>query len=97
MGDALTIQGQTVKVPLQSLGKLSIFQFCPYFSNCLSIKSGKPNPIEIIYFFKINKDRSITAQSFLFSSWKLWTEEAFEIGWFLTKFLQEMAEKHFVF
>ena len=44
----LTIQGQTVKIPLQSPGKSSIFQFCPYFSTCLSLKSGKLTPIKII-------------------------------------------------
>ena len=49
MGDVITIQGQMVKIPLQSPGKLGIFQFCPYCSTCSSLKSGRPTPIKIIF------------------------------------------------
>ena len=47
MGDVLTIQGQTVKIPLQIPGKLQIWQAHPHKN----------------YIFKMNKDRSITSQS----------------------------------
>ena len=40
MGGVLTIKGQTVKIPLQSPGKLSISP---------SLKSGRPTPIKIIF------------------------------------------------
>ena len=46
------------------------------------------------YIFKIKIDRSIISQSLEFWSWKLWIQEAFEIGLFLTTFLQEMAKKN---
>ena len=49
MGGVLTIQGQMVEIPLQSPGKLSIFQFCLYFSTCPSLKSGKSTPIKILF------------------------------------------------
>ena len=45
----LTIQGLTVKIPLQSTRKLRIFQFCPSFSCYPLLKSGMSTPIEIIY------------------------------------------------
>ena len=49
MGDALTIQGQIVKIPLQSPEKLGIFHFCPYFSTCFFLTSGRPTSIKIIF------------------------------------------------
>ena len=49
MGGVLTIQGQTVTIPLQSPGKWSIFQFCPYFPTCPFLQSGKPTPIKVIF------------------------------------------------
>ena len=49
MGDVLTIQGKMVKILLKSPGKLSIFQFCSYFSTCPSLKSGRPTLIKIIF------------------------------------------------
>ena len=61
MGSILTIQRQMIKIPLQSPGKMSIFQFLPYFSTCPSLKSGTPTPIKIL-FFEFIKDRSISLQ-----------------------------------
>ena len=52
-GGVLTIQGQTVKIPLESPGKLSIF---PVLSLIFHLFHKN-------YIFKINKDRSITSQS----------------------------------
>ena len=49
IGGVLTIQGQTVKIPLQSPGKLSIFLVLYLFSTCPSLKSLKPSPIKIIF------------------------------------------------
>ena len=95
MGAVLTIQGQTVKIPLQSPGKLNIFPVLSLFFHLSLPKFWQAHPHKN-YIFKINKDRSITSQSLGFWSWKLWTQEAFEIGWFLTTFLQEMAKKQLV-
>ena len=49
MGDVLTIQGQTVKIPLQSPGKLGIFPVLSIFFHLSSLKSGRPIPIKIIF------------------------------------------------
>ena len=49
MGDVLTIQGQMVKIPLQSPGKLGIFPVLSLFSTCTSLKSGRPIHIKIIF------------------------------------------------
>ena len=57
MGSVLTIQGQMVEITLQIPGKLSIFQFCPYFSTCPFL----PPPKNVI--LEISKDRSITLPS----------------------------------
>ena len=43
--DVLTIEGQTGEIYPQSPGKLSTFQFQPYFSTCLSLKSCPPTSI----------------------------------------------------
>ena len=48
-GSVFTIQGQMVEIPLQSPGKLNIFQFCPYVSTYPSLKSGTPTPIKILF------------------------------------------------
>ena len=61
IGDVLTIQGQTVKIPLQSPGKLGIFQVLSLFFYLSLPKIWHAHPIKII-FSKINKDRSITSQ-----------------------------------
>ena len=44
----------------------------------------------------LSKERSLISQSLESWSWKLWTQEELEIGWFLTTCLQEMAKKHLV-
>ena len=61
-GSVLTIQGQTVTVPLQSPGKLRIFPVLSLFFH-LSLPKIWPVHPHKNYIFKINKDRSITSQS----------------------------------
>ena len=65
MEDVLTIQGQTVKIPLQSPGKLGIFPVLSLFSYLSLPKMWQAYPHKN-YIFKINKDRSITSQSLRF-------------------------------
>ena len=65
MGDALTIQGQTVKVPLQSLEKLGIFPVLSLFLHLLLLNIWLGH-LHKNYIFKINKNRYITSQSFGF-------------------------------
>ena len=48
------------------------------------------------YIFNISKDRSISSQSLEFWSWKLWTQEAFEIGWFLLHFYKKWQKSTLV-
>ena len=95
MGSVLTIQGQTVKIPLQSNGKFIMFLvlYLLFHLSLHNIWHAHPHKN---YIFKINKDRSLITPSLEFQSWKLWTQEAFEIGSFFTTFLQEMAEKNLV-
>ena len=61
MEGALTIQGQTVKIPLQSPGKLSIFPVLSLFFHLSLPKIWRAHPHKS-YLFKIMKDRSITSQ-----------------------------------
>ena len=61
-GYILSIQAQTIKIPLQSSEKFNIFPVLSLFFHVPPLTSGKPTPIKII-FSKINKDRSITLQS----------------------------------
>ena len=91
----LTIQGQTVKIPLQSPGKLSIFPVLFLFFHLSLLKIWQAHPHKN-YSFKINKDRSIASQSLEFWSWKLWTQEAFEIGWFFNDIFTRNGKKHLV-
>ena len=62
MGDVLTIQGQTVKILLQSPVRLSIF---PVLSLALNLSLPKiwQAHLHKNYIFKINKDRAIISQS----------------------------------
>ena len=61
MGAVLTIQGQTVKVPLERSGKLSIFPVLLLFFHLFLFKILQVHP-HTNYIFKINKDGSITSQ-----------------------------------
>ena len=65
MGAVLTIQGETVKIPLQSPGKLSIFPVLFLFFHLSLPKIWQAHPHKN-YIFKINKDRSIISQSIVF-------------------------------
>ena len=53
---------QTVKIPLQSPGKLSIFLVLSLFFRLSLPKIWQAHPHKS-YIFKINKDRSITSRS----------------------------------
>ena len=95
MEDVLTIQGQKVKIPLQSPGKLGIFPVLFLFFYLSLPKIWQVYPHKN-YTFRINEDKSNNSQSLGFLSWKLWTREAFEIGWFLTTFLLEIEKQNLV-
>ena len=56
----LTIQGQTVEIPLQSTGKLIIFPVLLLFFHLFFPKIWQVHPNKN-FIFKINKDRSITS------------------------------------
>ena len=60
-GGVLTIQGQKVKIPFQSPGKLRIFPVLSLFFYFSLPKIWQAQPHKN-YIFKINKDRSITSQ-----------------------------------
>ena len=91
MGDVLTIQGQMVKVPFQSPGKLGIFPVFSLFFHLSLPKIWKAHPHKN-YIFKINKDRSITSQSLEFEVENCGLRKHFKLGE-LTTFLLEMAKK----
>ena len=63
--ECVTIQGQTVKIPLQSPGKLSIVPALSLFFHLSLPKIWQAHPHKN-YIFQINKDRSITSQSLEF-------------------------------
>ena len=63
MGEALTIQGQMVKIPFQSPGKLGIVPVLSLFFHLSLHKIWQARPNKN-YIFKIKKDRSITPQKF---------------------------------
>ena len=67
MGDVLTIQGQMVKIPHQSAGKLGTFPVLSLFFHLSLPKIWQAHPHKN-YIFKINNDRSITSQILGFSS-----------------------------
>ena len=78
MGDVLTIQGQTVKFPFKCR---AFYHFCPYFSTCPFLKSGRPTPIKIIFSNLLRTDLLIhKVYVFEVENWGLWTQEAFKIG-----------------
>ena len=62
MGDVLTIQGQTVEIPFQNPGKLSIFPVLSLFFH-LSFPKIWQAYSHKNFIFDINKGRSITSQS----------------------------------
>ena len=62
MGSVLTIQGQMVKIPLQSPGKLSIFPVLALFLHLSLPKIWHANPQEH-FILEIYKDRSVSSQS----------------------------------
>ena len=64
-GGVLTIQRQTVKVPLQSPGKLDIFPVLSLFFHLSLPKIWQADPRKN-YIFKIKKDSSSTSQRLSF-------------------------------
>ena len=56
MEDVLTMEGQTVEIPPQSSGKLSIFPVLSLFSICPSLKSGTPTTTKSIFSKLTMKD-----------------------------------------
>ena len=84
-----------MKIPFENPWKLSIFQFCPYFSTCLSLKSGSPPPIKN-FVFEINKDRSINLTKSTLEAETCNLSKHLKLGAFFTTFLQYLAKNHLV-
>ena len=61
-GGILKIQGQVIKIPLPSTGKVSIFLVLALFFHLSLPRIWHANPHQN-FISEINKDRSITSQS----------------------------------
>ena len=74
---------------------MEFFQFCPYFSTHLSLRSGNPKPTKNI-FFEISKTRAIISQSLNYNvlSLKLWLWQVFENGLFFGQIMPNDSQNH---